>query len=936
MPAKSKIAIIVPHTHWDREWRYPLWKNRALLVEFMDELLDTLDADPAYRHFLTDGQVVLIEDYLQVKPEAEGRIRSAVEAGRLGIGPWYTLPDLYPLDGECLLRNLLRGTRVCEKLGGWVKVGYHSFGWGQTAQFPQIYAGFGIEFLIAAKRVNPDRAPHCEFLWRGPDGTEILTSRLGEHGRANLFMNAYMAVRCGVDYFSRDFQYPWGRPFAVMHDATAEGCANDYFRSAGSAEYHKDRLKPAFETAWKAYDETTVADVRLIMDGCDFSTCQPELTRMLADANEAFDDIEWVHGSLEQYAAELHARVDRAALPLVTGEMRDGPASSCSANALATRMYIKLLNKRAEDLLLRRVEPLAALLAMRGAAYPTRMLEIAWTHLLQSHPHDSINGVTQDQTAEDTCNRIQQAVQIGRAVGEESVKELLGRIDASAFAADDILLLAVNPLPRPVRAVRKLCVDIPQDRDVWTFSLEDAAGNEFDVQPISRQERNCPVHDLYARPWPFHHDRHMVYADLGELPAGGYKLFRVKPTGTFNRAAEWWPQMRTSDGRELSPAPNVLENGRLRAEFAPDGTLTLTDKASGTSHAGLHYFVDGGDVGDYWAFYPPYTDEIHDSRSCPGRIWLEDNGPLSATIIVEKVMTVPAGAEWAWANLRGESRRRSETVELTITSHFTLTRGARRLDVRTVVTNTARDHRLRLMLPTDIRAEGSCASGHFTVDQRPVEPKRADAGEFWPEMQLHPMQHFVDLSDGERGFGVVSSGFTEYEALRDDRRTLALTLFRAVRNRICTEWRATGYFPNQHGGQCLRTMAFEYALVPHTEGWAAAGLYAEAESLKCPPGLYQVSPQGSGEMPAECGMLSVEPANLVVSALKKAEDRETIILRLFNPTGETLAGVIRIDGAKAAWRTDLNETRGEAVDVTDGVIAQDVPPGRIVTLDIES
>jgi len=197
MPAKSKIAIIVPHTHWDREWRYPLWKNRALLVEFMDELLDTLDADPAYRHFLTDGQVVLIEDYLQVKPEAEGRIRSAVEAGRLGIGPWYTLPDLYPLDGECLLRNLLRGTRVCEKLGGWVKVGYHSFGWGQTAQFPQIYAGFGIEFLIAAKRVNPDRAPHCEFLWRGPDGTEILTSRLGEHGRANLFMNAYMAVRCG-------------------------------------------------------------------------------------------------------------------------------------------------------------------------------------------------------------------------------------------------------------------------------------------------------------------------------------------------------------------------------------------------------------------------------------------------------------------------------------------------------------------------------------------------------------------------------------------------------------------------------------------------------------------------------------------------------------------------------------------------------------------
>ena len=60
-----KKAHVVTHTHWDREWRYPVWENRQYLVDMMDELLEILDTQPEYSCFLMDGQTVMVEDYLE-------------------------------------------------------------------------------------------------------------------------------------------------------------------------------------------------------------------------------------------------------------------------------------------------------------------------------------------------------------------------------------------------------------------------------------------------------------------------------------------------------------------------------------------------------------------------------------------------------------------------------------------------------------------------------------------------------------------------------------------------------------------------------------------------------------------------------------------------------------------------------------------------------
>ncbi|MEG2719557.1 MAG: alpha-mannosidase, partial [Clostridia bacterium] len=132
-------AWIVTHTHWDREWRYPLWENRLYLADMMDELLQILDTQPDYAGFLMDGQTVMVEDYLAMHPQNVEKVKRYIKEGRIDVGPWYTLPDLYPVCGESLVRNLLHGKRSAAELGRRLNVAHESFGWGQTAQLPQIY-----------------------------------------------------------------------------------------------------------------------------------------------------------------------------------------------------------------------------------------------------------------------------------------------------------------------------------------------------------------------------------------------------------------------------------------------------------------------------------------------------------------------------------------------------------------------------------------------------------------------------------------------------------------------------------------------------------------------------------------------------------------------------------------------------------------------------
>ncbi len=931
---QQKMGYVIAHTHWDREWRYPIWQTRMLLVDFMDELLDILDNDKKFAGFVTDGQCVLLEDYLQIRPQMRERISKHIKSGKLEIGPWYTLPDLFPIDGECLVRNLMEGHRFCDSLGGKLNIAYTTFGWGQPAQFPQIFDGFDIDFVITGKNISARRAPDCEFWWQSPDGTRILTSRLGKLKRMNFYVNVCIPALHGKN-FGDDFKLEWDEKGLVFHSADSENFYKDYFRFENAEDLYDQNLEQNLEKAWQDVQDTLLKDHRVLMSGADYAPPQRSLTKIIDMANQTLEDKKLKMATLTEYAEILKEKIDRTQLVVIEGELRDGPPSGASANALMTRSYIKRLNKKVQSELFHRAEPLSVISEIMGGEYKGTFLGQALKYMLLAHPHDSINGVTQDKTAGDTCHRLEQALEISRVISDDACRKLIEKIDTSDFEPGDIGLLLVNPCAYERDEIVKVCIDTPRDHNVWDFEIVDIDGAALPVQPVSIRENNCPVHDVNLRSYSFPHDRHFVYLQTGQVPAGGYKMLQIKPANRFRRYIQRWPRERESAGDEIATDNRTLENEFLRATVFENGAVEILHKPTDTLLGPCCYLEDTGDVGDYWVHYPPYENQIFTSEGLNARIWLEQNGPLSATIASEILMKIPAYANRPDMGVRGHSKRSTQLTDVTVTTRYTLTKNSPCLDVKLQVKNTAKDHRMRLLLDTGIRAEYAHAAGHFTTDQRPVAPPRNEQGKFHPEMQTLPMQSFVDLSDSKSGLAVISNCFSEYQALNNPNRTLALTLFRSVQNILCSAPRAQAFLPHENGGQSLGLQEYHFAIYPHEHNWQDAHVAKLADQFTVPLSLIQTS-RRKGSLPREISFYKIETENIRLSSFKKTRDRDTHILRFYNPTDKAKDVAIRFETKlQHAWITNLNEKRLEQINPSENHVIVKTDPYKIITLELE-
>ncbi len=932
---KKTNVHIVPHTHWDREWRYPIWKNRSLLVDFMDNLLKILKERPSYSQFLLDGQSVVIEDYLEVRPERRAEVEKYISEGRITCGPWYTLPDLYPIDGECLVRNLLKGYRVAAEFGKVMKIAYTSFGWGQTAQFPQIYAGFGIDFCITAKRLSDEKCPEAEFMWESPDGTKILTSKLGHEGRAQFFLTTVIPAKYNVQN-DKDFHIDWKNSGMVYHKANAGEDNVDYFKFSVDNDFYPETIKANVQKCLDGTANTTVPEVRFFPAGCDFSGTIEELDKIIAKANSEFEDIDFSHSTIENYIKEFTEKVNTDNLRTVKGELRDGPSSATSGNALSTRLYIKQANKKAQNLLLYKAEPVNSAVMMLGGDYEKEFLDLAWKYLLKSHAHDSINGVTQDKTARDNMNRIEQATEIADIAFDRGMSALIGKADLSKYSDNDVLLFAYNPLPFPVSQVLKVAVDVPTEEDAWDFTVVDENGNTMDMQWINKESKIRILHDLNSRPWPLHVDTHTVLLDSGVIPAGGFKVYKVDKKRTFERSFICGPTyQRTTMGDEIARTNDSMENEFLKVEINQNGTFNLTDKENKREYKNLHCFEDTGEVGDYWINLPPFNNRTYVSTTSNASVWLENNGKLSATIGIKTCMELPKSGDRPNCFFGVGTKRSDDTDVLNIVSYLTLNRGSRRLDVKVEIDNNIKDHRLRVLYPTELNADYSYAAGHFGVDKRPVMSKKSGE-EYWQDMQTLPQQKFVDVTNGTNGLAFINNSLTEYELSDDGRATLALTLIRSVKNRICTERRAINDFPEQDGGQCLGKQTATYSIYPHKGNFIEGNVYFEAEQFNAGVSVMQTSAHKSGNIAVGSSLYEMTNKNLVMSSFKKAEDRNTLVFRFFNPTDKLQeTEIIFNKNIKNAWLVNLNEERQEALKVNANKLAISVSRCKIVTVEIE-
>ncbi len=170
MSTPRRRVGVVPHVHWDREWYQSFQAFRLRLVELLDEFLPRFDADPSYTHFLLDGQMAVVDDYLAVRPEAEATLVRLAASGRLAVGPWYILMDEFLVSGETIIRNLQLGLERAAAFGGAMEVGYLPDMFGHIAQMPQILRQAGFAHTVVWRGV-PAAVDRTAFWWEAPDGS---------------------------------------------------------------------------------------------------------------------------------------------------------------------------------------------------------------------------------------------------------------------------------------------------------------------------------------------------------------------------------------------------------------------------------------------------------------------------------------------------------------------------------------------------------------------------------------------------------------------------------------------------------------------------------------------------------------------------------------------------------------------------------------------
>ena len=884
MPCQPKEVHFVSHAHWYREWYQPFQGYRRRLVGAVDDLLAILENDPEYRYFFLDGQTVVLEDYLEIRSENEERLRRLISAGRIGVGPWYVQPDEALVSGEALIRNLLLGHRLAAKMGHVTKVGYVPDIFGHISQLPQILAGFGIHNGFLWRGLHGEGYP-SELAWEGADGTRLL------------------AVK-----FSEDWGYSdW---YIAVRNQFLEQPADSESLVAEAGRY----------LAYKAERATT--PVLLAMDGCDHTEPDPRLPEWLALLRERFPGIEFIHSSPEAYIDRLRQVLGE--VRLVRGELREvaktGLHNYLLNGVLSSRIHLKQRNAACQTLLECWAEPLATLASLyAGRPYPRAYLRTAWRHLLQNHAHDSICGCSIDQVHQDMLYRFDQARLIAEETAAEAAEALTAGIGVAEGTPGSHLVALVNPNPEPVEGTVLVDVELParplqrhpalRDPNRYFIYVYDSEGKPMPVQLCAvhlhepRQSRpRCGTPRGYAV------DRFTVALPV-RVGGCGYASY------TYERREQ---PLRTVGS--MATGPRSWEGRYLRLSANPNGSINLLDKETGVEFRDLLTWEDVGDVGDGWNHFSPVRDRRVTSSGAWATISAECEGPLFTRVRIDWRLPVPARAT------PDDVARSEEQVELLLTAWLDLPYDARQVSCRLHVENTARDHALRLLFPTGRAADFFFTDAAFDLVERPVhKPDTRDYKEAVDEMV--PQQSLVAVHDGGGGLCVMSQGLPAVNVRPDPERTIALGVLRGfakVVNRL-----------GEEGGQILGRHEFELALLPFRPGPGWEGrLLRRAAAFRT--GLWAVTrPVEAGTRPRQASFLTVEPAELQLSALKAAEDEEGLyVLRLWNPTGVDVKGCVRMGRRPGeCWLANLNEERGERLRLADdGSIPVQVGAKKVVTL----
>ncbi|MCY3414918.1 MAG: hypothetical protein INQ03_24930 [Candidatus Heimdallarchaeota archaeon] len=801
--------IIIPCTHWDREWYLDFQSFRYQLVQLFDQLLEINEKQDYY--FMFDGQTVVLEDYFEIKPQNKEKVLKLIRDGKIGVGPLYLLPDEWLVGEENLIRNLEMSYKLCKTFEiPMMKVMYLPDQFGHSPAIPQFIADITELDSVVLWRGVPQEVNTVPFNWK-------------RHEKAkSQILGVYL---------------PHGYGNAAHLNASS-----------------KQDLEDEITNCIADLVSYSPFPVYLLMNGTDHQQPSPGVQSLLTEIDLKADI---KISSMEEFVyllkTEIKAHMYEA--PTYIGEFRSPARAPMLQDTYSARIWIKQWNQVCEDLLTNYAEPLSTHLYFHELMkYPEGFMDTAWRWLLKNAPHDSICGCSIDQTHEEMKTRFSWSESISRKVLEENMKLVrdtgemqeeyqiyvfnhtnsnipqmvhfkvpaniklrgLRAPDGSEFAVElaktteEVMIDEImNPflLKQGLRLlmgrkfedafINKVQFLESADPNMLIIRLEmgDTAIGDLNVDDLKQQVRDYIDSKQYGK---FH-----VLATKG-AEQGYYTKVPLKPW-TFS-SFTLLEDISIKD-HDLLITKNSVSNKYFELTFKKDGSFSMLDKTTNILYEKLHVLEDTGDRGDLYTFGKVLPTSYKTSKV---KRKILTQGPVFNEIEQKLILNT-------FEKLGGNRDTRKGKAKIPIKTVFRFYHDLPRIDMETTLTNTAENHRLRLGFNLPYPCDKTITATHFGVVKRDAQPIRE--GEFMERPSgIQAQKRFVRVEGHNSALTLINHGLPELELDRD---VLSLTLLRSVGHlsRMDFEERPMHAGPavDTPGGQEMgKEFNYKYALLLHS------------------------------------------------------------------------------------------------------------------------
>lgn len=888
----GKVKLyVVSHTHWDREWYQTFQQYRYRLIRMMDKLIQGLEEDQEYSAFHLDGQTIMLEDYLEIRPENRERLEELIRAGRIIIGPWYVMPDEFLVSGESLIQNLNIGERICKRYGvSAMKNGYVTDIFGHNSQLPQILNGFGISTATLYRGIGDYEKD--AFLWRAEDGSEVIVAKLDAE---RSYANFYFTVR-----------YPY------------EGGEFDQKDARKRMQLLLERIKSA-----------ATSEHILLMDGVDHSGLEPDIPQIIQFLNKEFPDLEIIHTKLEEYFANIQT----SKLEIKKGSLyqigKRGLNNLLLKNVLSSMVHLKQKNDLCEITLTNIAEPLNAFCKMiegclkdykrddYSLSFRRTYLDRAWKYLITNHPHDSICGCSISDVHRDNEYRFRQARQIAEISANDCLELITRNIRCSGNHQEAILLY--NPSQKEVKGVQIFTLPVLYHASS-NRRFYDSQNRRMDVQIIEEREENVVDERLLQLVHFKHYSVLKVAAEI-QIPVFGYTVIYCDHLENIQESEKaYCPEVFYAPYRltgSQMTAHNCIDNGVFTLCLNGYGLLDLKMHADGKEYHNIHLIEDRSDKGEGWNWIPVTYDRTIWNMHCLKEFSVLADGPFCTVWELTYRMQLPDG-------ITADGKDRMDNKhEQDIITKLTVLKNSGMIYFQTTIKNETKNHRMRVVFPTGLNTDTVYTKTPFDFTSWSiVHPDTRDYSE--RDTYVYPSQGVSLLCDEKHAVSLFTHGLYEIEVTENRERALAVTLFRASQDEMGT------MHPEEI--KMERNMTFEYALCFEKTNHTNTVLLGEQYRTGI---LSHAFEQNSlaGTLETSKSFFDIQAEQKIISFV--CEQEGGLLIRLYDISGTEEEGILRFPTkVKSASYVNLKQEPMKEAIIEGCTVRVTCPPHKIITVSV--